>query len=235
MPIHDWTRVDAGLFHDFHQGWISALCGALNLGGLPSDYFALVEKPIKSVVEDFLVLSLSPAGEAADNDAVALSAVANPPRTRLIQRDETALYADKANCITVRHRHGDVVAVIEIVSPGNKGSRAELRTFVEKTTDLIRQKVHLLMIDLSLPARATRGAFIRPSGTSLNKKTSSCHQTSRWFWRPTTRDHRVWPTSIRLQSAIPCRRCHCSCNRGSMSRLRWRRLIRRRGTLSPAS
>jgi hypothetical protein len=19
MPIHDWTRVDAGLFHDFHQ------------------------------------------------------------------------------------------------------------------------------------------------------------------------------------------------------------------------
>ncbi len=21
MPIHDWTRVDAGTFHDFHQGW----------------------------------------------------------------------------------------------------------------------------------------------------------------------------------------------------------------------
>lgn len=21
MPIHDWTRVDAGLFHDFHQDW----------------------------------------------------------------------------------------------------------------------------------------------------------------------------------------------------------------------
>ena len=19
MPVHDWTRVDAGLFHDFHQ------------------------------------------------------------------------------------------------------------------------------------------------------------------------------------------------------------------------
>jgi len=23
MPIHDWTRVDAGLFHDFHHEWIS--------------------------------------------------------------------------------------------------------------------------------------------------------------------------------------------------------------------
>jgi hypothetical protein len=21
MPVHDWTRVDAGLFHAFHQGW----------------------------------------------------------------------------------------------------------------------------------------------------------------------------------------------------------------------
>ena len=25
MPIHDWTRVDAGLFHAFHQGWIIRL------------------------------------------------------------------------------------------------------------------------------------------------------------------------------------------------------------------
>jgi hypothetical protein len=23
MPIHDWTRVDAGLFHDFHQDMAS--------------------------------------------------------------------------------------------------------------------------------------------------------------------------------------------------------------------
>jgi hypothetical protein len=22
MPIHDWTRVDAGIFHDFHHAWI---------------------------------------------------------------------------------------------------------------------------------------------------------------------------------------------------------------------
>ena len=21
MPIHDWTRGAAGIFHDFHQGW----------------------------------------------------------------------------------------------------------------------------------------------------------------------------------------------------------------------
>ena len=29
MPIHDWTRVDAGLFHAFHHGWIEELARAL--------------------------------------------------------------------------------------------------------------------------------------------------------------------------------------------------------------
>ncbi len=28
MPIHDWTRVDAGLFHAFHQSWIVILSRA---------------------------------------------------------------------------------------------------------------------------------------------------------------------------------------------------------------
>jgi hypothetical protein len=32
MPIHDWTRVDAGLFHAFHQMWIITLSRALNSG-----------------------------------------------------------------------------------------------------------------------------------------------------------------------------------------------------------
>ena len=43
MPIHDWTRVDSGLFHAFHQGWTVALQNALNAGVLPADYYALVE------------------------------------------------------------------------------------------------------------------------------------------------------------------------------------------------
>jgi hypothetical protein len=62
----------------------------------------------------------------------------------LTQRAEVASYLSKASRITVRHRHGDVVAVIEIISPGNKASRAEFRTLVEKSADLIRQGVHLL-------------------------------------------------------------------------------------------
>jgi hypothetical protein len=74
-----------------------------------------------------------------------------PPRTRFVKRTEASIYANKANRLTIRHRHGDVVAVLEIVSPGNKAGRAEFRAFVEKMTELIRQGVHLLVIDLFPP------------------------------------------------------------------------------------
>src|ERR687884_439463 len=30
MPVHDWTRVDAGIFHHFHHAWIAEISSALN-------------------------------------------------------------------------------------------------------------------------------------------------------------------------------------------------------------
>src|SRR5262249_13649324 len=39
MPVHDWTRVEAGIFHAFHHDWITDLARALNQGILPEDYY----------------------------------------------------------------------------------------------------------------------------------------------------------------------------------------------------
>ncbi len=75
------------------------------------------------------------------------------PRARLVRRSEAAVYASKANRVTIRQRHGDVVAVIEIVSPGNKSSAAEFRAFVTKSADLIHQGIHLVVLDLFPPGR----------------------------------------------------------------------------------
>jgi hypothetical protein len=44
MPIHDWSRVDPGVFHDFHLSWIVNFARDLNAGGLPPSYYALVEQ-----------------------------------------------------------------------------------------------------------------------------------------------------------------------------------------------
>ena len=34
MPIHDWTRVDAGIFHAFHHGWIEEIASREKGSGL---------------------------------------------------------------------------------------------------------------------------------------------------------------------------------------------------------
>jgi hypothetical protein len=156
VPIHDWTRVDAGLFHAFHYHWLSALCNALNTGGLPSDYFALPEQRVQGPIPDVLTLRLSRDGEEPDvagaGPGPGLAVAATPPRTRIIQRDEEA-YARKANRIGVRHRDGELAAVIEIVSPGNKAGKSEFRAFVEKAAAFIAHGVHFLVIDLFPPSK----------------------------------------------------------------------------------
>jgi hypothetical protein len=154
MPIHDWTRVDAGLFHAFHQNWITFLCQALNAGGLPPDYFALAEQSVRGPIPDVLTLRLAAGKEpssAAGSQAVAVADA--PPRVRTVRMTEASVYARKADWVTVRHRHGEIVAVVEIVSPGNKGSASELRAFVEKTSRLIQQGIHVLVIDLFPPTK----------------------------------------------------------------------------------
>src|SRR3954453_24206327 len=43
VPIHDRPRVDAGIFHAFHD-WITEIARALNRGVLPASYYALPEQ-----------------------------------------------------------------------------------------------------------------------------------------------------------------------------------------------
>ncbi len=153
MPIHDWTRVDAGLFHAFHQDWIGVLARALNAGVLPPDYFALREQSTRGPVPDVLTLELPAGSDEPSGSGYGLAITVAPPRTRIVRRADETIYVQKADRIAVRHRHGRVVAMVEIVSPGNKGSKNELRTFVEKTSKLIAQGVHLLVIDLFPPGK----------------------------------------------------------------------------------
>ena len=66
-------------------------------------------------------------------------------------RSETAGYARKANRVTVRHPDGEVVAILEVVSPGNKDGRHALHAFARKAVDFLLAGVHLLIIDLFPP------------------------------------------------------------------------------------
>src|SRR5207302_2332516 len=91
-----------------------------------------------------------PPGSAASN-GVAVEVA--PHKARIVTRSEAATYARKANRITIRHPDGDVVAVIEIVSPGNKDSRHALRAFARKAVEFLHAGIHLLIVDLFPPNR----------------------------------------------------------------------------------
>src|SRR5204863_3892954 len=53
-----------------------------------------------------------------------------------------------------RHVSGDrVVAVVEIVSPGNKSTRYAVEQFIRKAADFLDRRVHLLVLDLLPPGR----------------------------------------------------------------------------------
>lgn len=151
MPIHDWTRVDAGTYHFFHQRWISSLCDALNMGGLPEGFFAMAEQIIGGPAPDVVALqTAAPRKPPQGSKRVVPSAA--PPNARIVQEAEMERYASKADHIVVKHARGQVIALIEIVSPGNKGSRHALRAFVEKMAALLDQGIHLLVVDLFPPS-----------------------------------------------------------------------------------
>ncbi len=153
MPIHDWTRVPPGLFHHFHQDWSVEIARTLNRGLLTKGYYALVEQRVDGPEPDGIAVQTDPQHRTRSGPSASGTGVASPPRTRFVTRMESdaAVYASKANRISVRHPLGETVAVIEIVSPGNKNNRHGIRAFVEKAAALLRAGVHLLVIDLFPP------------------------------------------------------------------------------------
>ena len=77
-----------------------------------------------------------------------------PPKVDLVGETDMEFYRRKQTTIAVRHVSGDrIVAMIEVVSPGNKAAISALRSFVEKAAELLDRRIHLLILDLLPPGR----------------------------------------------------------------------------------
>lgn len=162
MAVHDWTRVAAGIFHAFHLNWIAEISGALNQGILPASYYSLPEQVAGGLEPDVLALcrsddngSLQSVGWTDGGIALADA----PPKVRIRMKLAENRYAAKANAVAIRHVNNHrVVAMVEIVSPGNKNSQNGLNAFVRKAREMLAADVHLLVVDLFLPSsRDPRG------------------------------------------------------------------------------
>lgn len=146
MPIHDWTLADAASFYDFHERWTAEICSAINHNELSAGYTANVSDGAGAPEPDVIahVESWSP---------TVLNATNTPPRVWRVMRADRrkAAFARKASHIVIRHDDGQVVAVIEIVSPGNKDSKNAIRAFKTKAVEFLSKGISLVVVDLFPP------------------------------------------------------------------------------------
>ena len=149
MPMHDWTRVKSGTYHNFHYRWLAAIIDRLNAGLLPPGFFAMAEQIIGQPEADVVTLQTGARPKPRSDSNGGMTVAAARPKTRFVLPigPDPAQYARKANRIAIHHEMGEVVAVIELVSPGNKDRKRSLRSFVDKALDLLEQQVNLLIID----------------------------------------------------------------------------------------
>lgn len=158
MPVHDWTRVNTGTFHDFHNSWIIHLKEALNAGVLPDGYYAMSEQYLgKEAIADVLTLQVnggSNGGSSATLPGRGPVALADaPPKvSRKVVAAENAAYRMARRTLAVRtvsnHR---IVALVEIVSPANQDRASSVSEFADKAQSALKQRIHLLVVDLLPP------------------------------------------------------------------------------------
>lgn len=152
MPLHDWTRVPTYEFKDFHTEWIISLKHAIN-AVLPPGYRALSEPSLRTMGADVLTLQSEPPeprghrNGTLDEEGGGTVATLAPPRVRLT--DQAELVAGfRQKRLAIRHVSEDrVVAIVEIVSPGNKSGDTEFKRFVGKAVRAIRADANVLILD----------------------------------------------------------------------------------------
>jgi len=155
MPVHDWTRVDAGIFHAFHVAWIPELSRVLNSGLLPSGYYALAEQHAGKTIPDVLTLHGGPRSpEWPPPPPVATGGTAvmeAPPRVRHKQTVQPSVLG-RRRTVAIRHVTGHrLVALLEILSPANKDRARSVEDFADKVAAALEADVHVLVVDLFPP------------------------------------------------------------------------------------
>src|SRR5438874_1712262 len=139
MPVHDWTRVEAAIFHDFHHSWLSEIKRTFNHGLRGRDYYALAEQITGNTGPDVLTLDRLVKGtELAGKPKAArkrgtTGLLTAKPKLRFHITHPPTWYLSRKKVVTIRHvTEHRIVAVLEILSPGNKSSQSALAAFVQK-------------------------------------------------------------------------------------------------------
>jgi hypothetical protein len=133
MPVHDWSKVSAGVYHSFHLGWVTHLNEAMNNGLLPPSHYALTEQHGDRRISDVLTAN---------------GLETSPPQAS----EPRSAYRVLRRTLAIRSVEGHrIVALVEILSPGNKDSAASIEGLAGKVDSALKAGIHVLVIDLFGP------------------------------------------------------------------------------------
>ena len=151
MDLHDWSRVPDNVFHSFHYAWLYNLAGLLNDGALPEGYVARPEEYVGAYQSDVLALETEAGGSPVPEGGAPTPVLTlSPPLLALRKQRRLAVYSA---------RDERRIAVIEIVSPGNKDAAAKAGHFRRKVVDLLENGIHVVILDVLPATSACRRGF----------------------------------------------------------------------------
>ena len=139
MPLHRWpnTRIS---WESFHTSWLVRLADHLNTDRLPTGFVARPTEHILGIGPDVLTLREgSDAGSGQD--------IVTLPRADVEVRF-TPNQAPQFVGVYSRYDETKLVAVVELISPGNKSRPATIDAFTGKCELLLTDGIHLVLVDL---------------------------------------------------------------------------------------
>jgi Protein of unknown function (DUF4058) len=194
-PRHRWES--------FHSNWATRIADALN----------------ESMSEDFLAEEYTHSADSLEIDVATYSddskASGNGQPAVLIWRPKAApvvmpaIFPDNFE-VRVFNRVGgmNLVAAIELVSPGNKDRPEEVQAFATKVASYLHQGVAVIVIDIVTVRRAnlhnaTMQLISAPEGTAMTGDPAHYAVS----YRPLTRDGKpeieIWPQPFALGDRLP--------------------------------
>lgn len=207
MPLLDHFRPptsDDAPWESFNTLWVAALVRWLNSHLPGHQYRAFAQVHLGPHVEaDVAEFELAPAGDGGNG--VATIGTAAPPAVVTIP----AIFPDDVEVrITETRNTQRLVAVIELVSPGNKEEPGERRSFAAKCLSYLRRGVGLVVIDVVTERRANLHDelmrlmdLVSPPGLPLDTPTYVVG------YRPVRRGERneidLWPFPLQVGDRLP--------------------------------
>ncbi|HYV38679.1 MAG TPA: DUF4058 family protein [Gemmataceae bacterium] len=199
-------------WESFHARWAGALADLLNLQLLPKDYVAEVHVNMGGRFEvDIGTFETQQQADAVDGGAgggvaVAPAEVWAPPAPTLAM---PAVFPPTIELLVVNQEGGpNIVAAVELVSPGNKDRPETRRAFAAKCVSYLQEGIGLIVVDVVTERRAnlhnelvrlmqTGNEFLMPTESDLYAVA----------YRPVRRENvekiDIWPTALALGKPLP--------------------------------